>query len=166
MRCWSRLAEEETHYDRGRTASNPKKCALLKMQVQVHRGSNAFTDMLCINRAKECGNRKDQEINPASRAAFHIVWIDFFDDAVRNHRRARCDAEYEHRDVRRNWDGLERELEASQNHDRRAPDDHWLSPSYAVRKPSQQRTSKNPAERNHRGDDHRVVKGKLQIFLK
>src|SRR5271156_5434340 len=152
MRGWSRLAEEETHQDRGRTASNPKKCALLKMQVQVRRVSDALTDVLCINRAKECGNRKDQEINPASRTALHIVWIHFFDDAVRNHRRARCHAEYEHRDVRRNREGLERELEAGQNHHHRAPHDHWLSPSYAIRKPSEQRTSKNPAEGNHRGD--------------
>src|ERR1700690_3792343 len=135
MRGWSRLAEEETHHDRGRTASDPKKCCLLKMQVQICRVPDAFTDMLCINRAEECGNRKDQEINPAGRAAFHIVRINFFDDTVRNHRRARCDAEYEHRDVRRNWNGFERELEASQNHDRCASDDHRLSPSYAVRKP-------------------------------
>src|SRR5271155_4720048 len=119
MRRWSRLAQEETHYDRGRTASHPKKRALLKMLVQVHRVSDSFTDMLCINRAQECGNPKDQEINPARRAALHIVWIDFLDDAVRDHRRARCHSEDKHRDVRRNWQEFEPELGGSQSHDRR-----------------------------------------------
>src|SRR5271168_2374181 len=136
MRGWSSLAEEETHHDCSRTASHPKKRAMLKMQMQVHRVSDAFADMLCVNGAKECGDSEDEEIDPARRAALHIVWIDFFDDAVRNHRRARRHAEYEHCNMHRNGQGFERDLGGSQNHDRRAAHDHRLSPSDAVRKPS------------------------------
>src|ERR1700722_18361967 len=124
LRGWSGLAEEKAHHDGGRTANDPEKRALLKMQMQVRCSSDASADVLGINRTEECGDTKDQEVNAASGAALDVVRVDFFDDAVRNHRRARCHAKDEHRDVRRNGQEFERELESGQNNRRRAPDDH------------------------------------------
>src|SRR6266849_4030486 len=166
MRSRSSLPQEKTHDDCGGTAYGPKECTILKMQVQVRRGPDTFANVICVNRSQERGNPKYEEINPSSCAALYTVRIDLLDDTIGNHRGARCDAEEEHRDVGRNWEGFKGYLGDGQNHERRASNNHRLSPSNAVRKPSKQRTSKNPAKGNHRSDDHCIVIGKLQVFLK
>src|ERR1700675_2236866 len=110
MRCAPCFTKKEAHHDRSRTARNPKDRTMLKMQVQIRRGSYAFANMICINRTQERGNPKNQEINPSSRAAFYAVRVDLLDDTVRNHRGARSDTEQEHCDMRRNWQGFEGNL--------------------------------------------------------
>src|SRR6202041_2069544 len=72
----SGLSQEKAHYNRGRTTNDPEKRALLKMQMQVRRSSDASADVFGIHRAEECGNTKDQEINPTSRAALDVIRID------------------------------------------------------------------------------------------
>ncbi len=110
--------------------------------------------------------RENEEIDFARRAALNPIWIDLLDDAVRNHRRARCDAEYEHCELRWNWERRESDLGTSQNPDRRAPYDHRFSPSDTVREPAEEWTSYNPPKGNHRSGDDGLVVGQLQILLK
>ena len=73
---------------------------MLKVQRQVYRVPSASADAMGVHRAQKRGNRKNKEIDTARRTAFHIVGVDFLDDAVRNHRGARCDPEYEHSNLR------------------------------------------------------------------
>src|ERR1700686_5153923 len=123
------LTKKEAHHNRSRAASNPKQAALLKIRCQVWCDPNALPNMICEKWADERCNSEHQEIDPASRASLHVIRVDFLDDAVRNHRGARCDTEYEHSDFRGNWERVERDLSGRQDHDRRAPYDYRLSPS-------------------------------------
>ena len=72
LRGGSRLAKKETHHDRGRTARDPENRALLKMQVQVRRVSEAFADVLCENRAKESCNPKTRKLIPPVALPFTL----------------------------------------------------------------------------------------------
>src|SRR5208283_1464764 len=137
MRRATCLTKKEAHHNRSRTASNPKQSSLLKIRCQVWLDPNAFPDMICVNWAHERCNRENQEIDPASRARLDIIRVDFLDDAVRNHRGDRCDTKYEHCDLRWNRERHERDLDASEDHDRRAPHDYRFSPSDTVGDPTE-----------------------------
>jgi hypothetical protein len=84
MRCGTCLTKEEAHHNCSRTARNPKQSAVLKIRCQVWLGPNAFPDMPCVNWAHERCYRENEEIEPAGRAALHIIRVDFLDEAVRN----------------------------------------------------------------------------------
>src|SRR5208282_1472783 len=133
------------HDNCNRTAGNPEHCTPLKVHCQVWRFPGAPADTMCVNWAQQRRKREYEEIDPAGRAALDIVRIDFFDNAVGNHRGARCHPEDEHPQLRRNGQWMERDWSARQHHYCRAPYDYGLSPPDTVVEPAEQRTSEYPA---------------------
>src|SRR5258708_26869775 len=136
------------------------------MRWQVWTDPDALDDVRWENGPEESCNSEHEEIYRANGTTFHIVRVDFFDHAVGNHRGARCDPEYEHSDLRRNWERLECDLSSSHDHDRRAAHDYWFSPSDTVGKPTKYRASHNPSEGNHGNGDHSIVERQLEVLLK
>src|ERR1700761_8022844 len=89
----SSLRQKGTYQDRDRDTGHPEQSAFAEMSDVVVRGGDAFAESIGKQWSNQCGNAERQEVDPACSAAFNLVGIDFFDDGVRNHRRAGEDSE-------------------------------------------------------------------------
>src|SRR5580698_9455969 len=89
----SGLTQKHTQQNRDSDADHPEQSAVTKMSDMVVRGGDSLAKGIGKQGSDQRGDAECQEVDPARGASLNLVWIDFFDDGVWNHRGSREDSE-------------------------------------------------------------------------
>src|ERR1700692_5073129 len=112
----------------------------------VLRAGESFAEQIGKNGSNQCGYSEGEKVNRACGTPLNLVWIDFLDDRVRNHRRAGGYSKNQAAYFRDTLAGTESDHRSRQQHGDRASDEHGLATAEPIREPADQRTTDYPSQ--------------------